>query len=39
VLAAAEGIAAVEAAMTKALVGGQAITEVMGANYEHLLQK
>jgi 4-hydroxy-4-methyl-2-oxoglutarate aldolase len=39
VLAAAEGIAAVEAAMAKALVGGQAITEVMGANYEHLLQK
>lgn len=39
VLAAAEGIAAVEAAMTKALVGGQAITEVMGANYEHLLRK
>lgn len=39
VLAAAEGIAAVEAAMTKALVGGQAITEVMGANYEHMLRK
>lgn len=39
VLVAAEGIAAVEAAMTKALVGGQAITEVMGASYEHLLQK
>jgi len=39
VLAAAEGIAAVEAAMTKALVGGQAITEVMGANYERLVQK
>lgn len=39
VLSAAEGIAAVEAAMTKALVGGQAITEVMGANYEHMLRK
>jgi regulator of RNase E activity RraA len=38
VLDAAEGIAAREAAMTKALLAGGAITEVMGADYEHMLR-
>lgn len=38
VLDIAEQIVAREAAMAKALLGGQAITEVMGANYEHMLQ-
>jgi regulator of RNase E activity RraA len=39
VLAAAEQIAGREAAMAKALQTGQPVTEVMGANYEHMLQK
>lgn len=38
VLDIAEQIVAKEAAMAKALLGGQAITRVMGANYEHMLQ-
>ena len=38
VLAAAESIAAREAAMAQALRAGQRITEVMGANYEHMLK-
>jgi regulator of RNase E activity RraA len=37
VLQVAEQIVAKEAAMAKALIGGQAIGEVMGANYEHML--
>jgi 4-hydroxy-4-methyl-2-oxoglutarate aldolase len=37
VLAAAERIAAREGMMTKAVLGGQRVTEVMGARYEHLL--
>ncbi|VVE78512.1 RraA family protein [Pandoraea sputorum] len=37
VLAAAEQIAAREAAMAKALLAGQPVTDVMGANYEHML--
>lgn len=37
VLAAAEQIAAREAAMAKALQAGKPITEVMGANYENML--
>ena len=37
VLAAAESIAAREAAMAQALRAGRPITEVMGANYEHML--
>lgn len=37
VLAAAEQIAAREAAMAKALLAGHPVTEVMGANYEHML--
>ncbi|AJC20157.1 RraA family protein [Pandoraea pulmonicola] len=37
VLAAAEQIAAREAAMAKSLLAGQPVTEVMGANYEHML--
>ena len=37
VLAAAERIAAREAAMAKALLAGQPATAVMGADYEHLL--
>jgi 4-hydroxy-4-methyl-2-oxoglutarate aldolase len=38
VLDAAEAIAGREAAMAKALLAGQPITEVMGANYEHMLK-
>jgi 4-hydroxy-4-methyl-2-oxoglutarate aldolase len=38
VLAAAESIAAREAAMAKALRAGRPITEVMGADYEHMLK-
>ena len=38
VLDAAESIAAREAAMAQALREGRAITEVMGANYEHMLK-
>lgn len=38
VLRAAESIAAREAAMAQALRGGRPITEVMGANYEHMLK-
>jgi uncharacterized peroxidase-related enzyme len=38
VLAAAESIAEREAAMATALLAGQAVTEVMGASYEHLLK-
>ena len=37
VLAAAESIAAREAAMAQALRAGRPITEVMGADYEHML--
>jgi len=39
VLEAAEAIAARESAMAKALLAGQAITQVMGADYEHMLRK
>jgi 4-hydroxy-4-methyl-2-oxoglutarate aldolase len=39
VLPAAEDIAAREAAMTKALLGGEPITKVMGANYENMLRR
>lgn len=38
VLAAAESIAAREAALAQALRAGRPITEVMGANYEHMLK-
>ncbi|MGP1275634.1 MAG: RraA family protein [Caulobacterales bacterium] len=38
VLAAAENIALKEAAMTKAVMAGQPVSEVMGGNYEHLLE-
>jgi 4-hydroxy-4-methyl-2-oxoglutarate aldolase len=38
VLATAEEISAREAAMAKALYEGKPITEVMGANYEHMLR-
>lgn len=38
VLAVAEQIVAREAAMAKSLLSGQAITQVMGANYEHMLK-
>jgi 4-hydroxy-4-methyl-2-oxoglutarate aldolase len=38
VLQVAEQIVAKEAAMAKSLLSGQAITEVMGANYEHMLK-
>jgi 4-hydroxy-4-methyl-2-oxoglutarate aldolase len=38
VLYAAEAIAGREAAMTKALLAGRPITEVMGADYEHMLR-
>jgi 4-hydroxy-4-methyl-2-oxoglutarate aldolase len=38
VLEAAESIAAREAAMAQALRAGHPITEVMGANYEHMLK-
>ena len=39
VLEAAELIAGREALMAKALLGGKPITEVMGANYEHMLKE
>lgn len=39
VLAAAEDIVAREAAMAKALLAGTPISQVMGANYEHMLQQ
>lgn len=39
VLAAAEEIVAREAAMAKALLTGAPISEVMGANYEHMLKR
>jgi 4-hydroxy-4-methyl-2-oxoglutarate aldolase len=39
VLPAAEDIAAREAAMAKALMGGEPITKVMGANYENMLRR
>ena len=39
VLDAAENIAAKEAAMTKAVLAGNPVSAVMGANYEHLLEK
>jgi 4-hydroxy-4-methyl-2-oxoglutarate aldolase len=39
VLPAAEDIAAREAAMTKALLDGEPITKVMGANYENMLRR
>ncbi|HSW26162.1 MAG TPA: hypothetical protein VLJ62_25595 [Burkholderiaceae bacterium] len=39
VLDAAEAIAGREAAMAKALLAGKPITEVMGADYEHMLKK
>lgn len=39
VLGTAEKIAAKEAAMAKALLAGTPISEVMGANYEHMLAK
>jgi 4-hydroxy-4-methyl-2-oxoglutarate aldolase len=38
VLEVAEQIVAKEAAMAKSLLSGQAITQVMGANYEHMLK-
>ena len=38
VLAAAERIAAREAAMTKAVLAGQPVSQVMGGDYEHLLE-
>ena len=39
VLAVAEQIVARETAMAQALLAGQPITQVMGANYEHMLAK
>lgn len=39
VLAAAERIAVKEAAMTKAVMSGQPVSDVMGASYEHLLEQ
>ena len=39
VLAAAERIVAKESAMTAAVLAGQPVTAVMGADYEHLLQR
>ncbi len=39
VLAAAERIAVKEAAMTKAVMSGQPVSEVMGTSYEHLLEQ
>lgn len=38
VLTAAENIAVKEAAMTKAVMAGQLVSQVMGGNYEHLLE-
>ena len=37
-LDAAETIVAKEAAMAKAILGGMAIGDVMGGNYEHMLK-
>lgn len=39
VLVAAEDIALKEAAMTKAVMSGQPVSEIMGGNYEHLLEQ
>jgi 4-hydroxy-4-methyl-2-oxoglutarate aldolase len=39
VLEAAERIAGIEARMTKDVLSGRAVTEIMGADYEHLLDK
>lgn len=39
VLNAAENIAVKEAAMTKAVLSGQPVSQVMGGNYEHLLEQ
>jgi 4-hydroxy-4-methyl-2-oxoglutarate aldolase len=39
VLEAAESIGAKEAAMAKAILAGTAIAEVMGGNYEHMLER
>lgn len=39
VLIAAEAIAAREAAMTKALLAGEPVSQVMGAAYEHMLRR
>lgn len=39
VLAAAERIAVKEAAMTKAVMSGHPVSDVMGASYEHLLEQ
>jgi 4-hydroxy-4-methyl-2-oxoglutarate aldolase len=39
VLGAAEAIVAKEAAMTKAVLAGMPVTEVMAGNYEHMLEK
>ncbi|HVB86948.1 MAG TPA: RraA family protein, partial [Candidatus Dormibacteraeota bacterium] len=39
VIAAAENIAAREAAIAKALLDGEPITKVMGANYENMLRR
>ena len=38
VVAAAEAIAAREAAMTKDVLAGQPVSRVMGASYEHMLR-
>ncbi|HXP92020.1 MAG TPA: RraA family protein, partial [Candidatus Binatia bacterium] len=38
VLAAAEAIAARESSMARALLAGERITDVMGADYEHMLR-
>ncbi len=39
VLAAAERVAVKEAAMTKAVLSGEPVSQVMGASYEHLLEQ
>lgn len=39
ILETAEMVAAREAAMTKAVLAGEPVSQVMGADYEHLLQK
>lgn len=39
VIAAAESIAAREAAMTRAVLSGQSVVEVMGGNYENMLSR
>ena len=38
VIATAETIAAREAAMTKDVLAGQPVSQVMGASYEHMLK-